>query len=135
MSTITEDEKVRGRHHMGYPNVDQVATFGLGIPAAFQTQFMIETGFNRVLPQAENKFRELLNTLDCIECEVMGGIDLASIDSVEDIKISEKRLPKLAQYYKIAQEALGNMLGVPPNPYDQREWLQGGVGFSIPVIG
>ena len=28
--------------------------------------------------------------------------------------------------YKVAQQALANLMGVPTNPWDQREWLQGG---------
>lgn len=123
--TIPEEDKVRARHHLGYLDVEAAQTFALGIPAAVQTQFMIEGALNRLLPQAVPKFLELLERLDCVECEVFGGIDLASIDEIAEVKISDKRLEKLARYYKLAQQSLSNLLGIVPNPWDQREWLQG----------
>jgi hypothetical protein len=121
---IAENDKVRCRHHTGYLNVEAAQTFALGVPAPVQTQFMIEGAMNRILPQALPKFLEQLDRLDCIECEVFGSIDLASITSISEIVVRPDRLKELSRYYKIAQQGLTNMLGIIPNPNDQREWLQ-----------
>lgn len=131
-ATIAENDKVRARHHTGYLNVEQSQTFVLGIPAGVQTQFLIEGALNRILPQALPKFLELLDRLDCIECELFGGVDLASITSISEIVVRPDRQKELAGYYKVAQQALTNLLGIIPNPFDQRTWLDGGaVNVSV----
>jgi len=133
-ATLAEQDKVRARHHLGYLNVEQAQTFVLGVPAGLQTQFVIEGALNRLLPQALPKFTQFLDQLDCIECELFGGIDLASVNSIAEIEVRPERRKELAGYYKVAQQALANLLGIVPNPYDQREWLGGDV-VNVSVIG
>lgn len=131
---ITEEEKSRARHHLGYLEVESAQTFVLGVPAAVQTQFMIEGALNRMTPTGAARFRELLCQLDKVESQVFCGIDLADVNKLGEMDINRARLSELARYYKIAQQGLANLLGIPPNPFDMREWLQGGVGFSVPVV-
>lgn len=130
---LTNEEKARIRHHLGYLNVQAAATFQLGVPAALQTTFMIELAFTKVLPEAENMLKVFLCRLDDVEKQVFGNLDLAEIESTGAVKVDPKRLSKLAQTYKIAQEGMANLLGVPPNPFDMRSWLQGSGGMNVPV--
>lgn len=130
---LTNEEKARIRHHMGYLNVQAAATFQLGVPAALQTTFMIELAFEKILPDAENMVKVFVCRMDDVEKQVFGNLDLAEIESTGSIKVDPKRLSKLAQTYKIAQESLANLLGVPPNPFDMRSWLQGAGGMNVPV--
>lgn len=132
---LTEDEKVRIRHAMGYLNVQASSTFVLGIPAAVQTQFMIEGAWDKVLPQAEQLLRALLCRCEEVESEVFGGIDLAQLTAISEIQVNPKRLTELAKHYRIAQEGIANLLGVSPNPFDMRSWLRMGGGMSVPVHG
>jgi len=135
---FTDEEKVKIRHHLGYLNVQETATFVLGVPAALQTTFMIEGAFGKVLPAAENLARTLLCRLDSIEEQVFGGTDLADVDETGGVKVNRKRLPELATYYQIAQKELANLFGVVPNPFDLRleGWLGTGAGgISVPVRG
>ncbi len=132
-AVITEQDKVRARHHLGYLGVQESATFSLGIPAGVQTQFMIEGALHRLLPMSVPKFLELLERLDCIECEIYDGADTATIDQIGELKINRKRLQELADVYMIARTALANLLGIVPNPYDQRPFLgaAGGINMSV----
>lgn len=130
---LTDEEKVKIRHHMGYLNVHAAATFQLGIPAGVQTQFMIEGAWDKVLPHAENLLRVLLCRCDEIELEVYGGIDLASIESTPAITVNRKRLSELGSYYRMAQQGMANLLGVVPNPFDMRDWVRAGGGMNCPV--
>lgn len=131
---VTEEDKNKARHHLGYLSVESAQTFNYGVPAAMQTTFMIEGALNRLLPVAYPKFLQLLQRCDAIEEEVFCGADLASMDQIDTLKIREDRLKELAKYYKIAQQGIANMLGVPPNPFDMREWLQGGF-INVGVTG
>ncbi len=130
---LTDDQKMKARHHMGYLNVQAAATFQLGIPAGVQTQFMIEGAWDKILPEAENFVAKLICRLDIVEEEVFGGIEFASITATGTIQVNPTRLKELAKYYLIAQESLANLLGVPPNPYDMRTWLQSAGGVNVPV--
>lgn len=131
-AVVTDYEKDRTRHHLGYLGVEAVSTFALGVPAAMQTTFMIEGAMVRLLPEAVERFRSLLCQLDAVESEVFCGMDLASVNKLDTIEINPKRLSELAKYYKIAQQGLANLLGCPANPFDMREWLKGGI--NVPVL-
>lgn len=132
-AVLSEHDKARARHHLGYLQVEAAQTFVLGVPAGVQTQFMSEGAFNRVLPSGVDRFLRLLCRLDEIEEEVYCGVDLASVNKIGDIEVNPDRLKELAKYYKFAQQGLANMLGITANPFDMREWLQGG-NINVPVI-
>lgn len=113
---------------MGYLNVQAASTFQLGVPAAVQTQFMIEGAWDKILPAAEDAFAVILCRLDTIEAEIYGGIDLASVNQVATIQVNPNRFRELGKYYRMARDSLANLLGVPPNPFDMREIAIGGSG-------
>lgn len=130
---IPEETKVRARHHLGYLGVEQSQTFALGIPAAVQTQFMIEGAMNRLLQQSVPRFNQVLDQLDCIECK-FAETDLSDIDEIAEIKVNRKRLPEIAKQYCYFRSALANLLGTVPNPYDQRSLIvmgDGGINASV----
>lgn len=133
---VTEEDKNRARYHLGYHLVESQATFALGIPAAMQTTFMIEGAMNRIMATtgAYERMRLLLDRMDQVEQEVFCGMDLASVDVLDTITVRKDRLRELAKLYKIAQQGLGNLLGVPPNPWDMRDWMQG-ASINVPVGG
>ena len=129
---FSDQEKVRIRHHMGYLGVAQVQTFSLGVPSAVETQFLIEGAMNRVLPASEIEARRIVGVLDTIEAQMVGDLELLAVEKIGDITVDGKEQGKLKQQYRHWQAALGNMLGVPPNPYDQR-FLGGGGGVNARV--
>lgn len=134
---LTQDEKVRARHHLGYANVSEAATFQMGIPAGIQTQFMIEQAFNLILPQAEEKLRGLLEKLDEIECQIVNDTENVAVEEIGTIKLREDEFKQLIIRYQHWQGALANLLAIRPNPFDQRGWLGsgygGGGGMNAPV--
>lgn len=130
---FTLEEKARIRHHFAYVNVSAVSTFVLGVPAALQTTFMIEGAWDKILPEAEDLARKLLCRMDQVEEAVFGGIDLADVLETGAVKVNPDRLKELAKYYRIAQQGLANMLGVPPNYFDMRDWVNAGAAGAINV--
>lgn len=134
--SLTDEERAKVRHHLGYLNVSAVASFNLGVPAALQTTFMIEGAFDKILPVAENMVRQLICRLEAIETQVYEGSDLADILETATVKINPDRLKVLADYYRIAQQSLANLFGVIPNPFDLRSWVRtGGGSVNVPVQG
>lgn len=125
---LTEETKERARHHMGYIQVGQGATFYLGIPAGVQTQFTIERAFNLILPGAEPRLVRLLDKLDKIEEEIEESTPNVEASKVGEIELNPKAFRDLIQRYRFFQGGIANLLGVPPNPFDDRPFL--GQGYN-----
>jgi|SRR5271166_877099 len=129
---LSEEEKVRSRHHCGYLNIGAAQTFSLGIPAQVQTQFQIEGSMNLLLPESLPMYRSILEKLDCIEAQMIGDLDTLVATDIGSIKINPEEHKKLRVEYKYWQTALCNMLGITPNPWDLR-FMNSGV--NVPVMG
>lgn len=132
---ITEQDKVRARHHLGYLGVAQASTFVLGVPAAVQTQFVAEGAFTKILPSTEAFFRTLLDRLDALECQLVEDAPNLAVTRVDEIELSPDEFKRVMKLYFHWQGAVANLLGVPPNPFDQRfsTWSGGG-GINAAVI-
>lgn len=123
---ITEEEKSRARYHLGYLEVEAASTFSLGVPAAVQTTFMVEGAFSKLMPTGAERFRTLLCKLDQIDERLLCGLELDEVTSIGEVSVNDKRQQRTIDLYLHYRAALGNLLGVPPNPFDQR--FGGGVG-------
>src|SRR5216684_409550 len=97
---ISEQDKVRARHHTGYLGVGSAQTFSLGIPAALQTQFMIEGAFSKILPSAEPLFRDLLDKMDAVEQQIVDDTPNLAVDAIDVIKIRSDEMKQLMQRYQ-----------------------------------
>lgn len=132
---VTEESKVRARHHTGYLNAQESATFQMGVPAAVQTQFMIEGSFAKILPSAEPLYYKLLSRLDGLEQLIEDNADATVATRIGNLEINAKELEHLLDRYMYWRGALCNLLGIPPNPFDMRFGgrLSGGGGVNVPV--
>jgi hypothetical protein len=130
--SLTDAERVKIRHHLGFLNVTEVATFFLGIPAATQQIFLIESAMNLVLPAAEPEVRRHLRILDGLEEQDIEDAELLAVVKVGEIEVNPKELMVLfQQQYRKWRASLANLFGVRPNPYDERFV---GLGVNVPVI-
>lgn len=128
---LTEDEKARTRYHLGYLGVGEASTFVLGLPAAVQTQFMVEGALNRVLPSAEARLRERLDAADRLDSQILENADALVATKVGDIELNEKEFQKIVQRYLWVVNAIANILGVPRNPFDRRFSQGGGINARV----
>ena len=128
---LTPEEKVWIRYHLGFVGVTSIATFVLGQPAAIETQFIIESAMNLVLPESEGIVRTLIARLDNILAQMVDDHELLAIERLGEITIRKDEHNALRKEYQFWQHSLGNVFGVRPNPYDQR-FLGGGI--NVPVI-
>ena len=117
---LTEEEKVKIRHFLGYLNVSAAQTFVLGSPAAIETQFIIEGAMNRVLPQAEGEVRRHIVILDGCEEQMISDRELLAVNKVDEIDIRQTEMKELRTEYQYWRQSLANLLGVYPNPFDKR---------------
>lgn len=132
---LTEAEKVRIRHHLGYLQVQPVYTFVLGVPAGVESTFMIEGAMERVLDSALPLVRDMIRKLDCTEEQRFDDQENHAVNRLGDIEINPEEDKYLQRGYRYWQGRLANVLGVMVNPYSKvEEDFQGG-GVSRPVIG
>ena len=134
---ITEQEKVKARHHTGYLGVAAQSTFQLGVPAGVQTQFVIEGAFGRLLPQSEEEFRRHLRVLDDHEQQILENMPNVAASKVGTIEINPKAFREFVRQYRYWVNSLCNLLGVTANPFDQRfaAWNAVGGGVNVSVGG
>ena len=127
---LTEDEKVKIRHHLGYLNVAEAQTFVLGTPAAVETQFLVEGAMNRVKDSALVQVRRHIQILDTIEQQKVDDLELLAVNKVGEIDIRPDEQQALDGQYLRWQASLANLLGIYPNPWDKRN----AGGINVPVL-
>lgn len=125
---LTDEEKVKIRHHLGFLNVGEAYTFVLGTPAAVETQFIIEGAMNRVLEKALPELRRILQVLNGLEEQMVADHELLAVNQIGEIKVRSDEQEALDARYGRWCGSLANMLGVYANPYDKR-----GGGINVPV--
>lgn len=123
--TLTEEERVRVRYHLGYLNVSPVSAIGLGYPSAQHALFLVENSMDRLIPAAVSRLREIVSTLDQIECQMRDALSRLKAASVGEVKLrgsagdaSEGDL--LEREYRRWAERLADHLGVSLNVYSAR---------------
>ena len=127
---MSDQEKVKIRHHTGYLNVAAAFTFVLGSPAAVETQFLIEGAMDRVLEVALPEVRRHLQILDSLEGQMVEDHELLAIRSIGEITVNEDEQKKLTGRYDYWVDSLCNLLGCMRNPFDKR--LKGrGLNVSV----
>jgi hypothetical protein len=130
---FTAEEKVRIRHHLGYLNVTNAATFSLGIPQAVETQFMVENAFNLVLPEAEGEVRRHVRILDALEEQMVCDHELLAVTKIGDVDVRGDEQDQLERRYLRWRQGLANAMGIVPNPFDKRYSAFGGAGGGLNV--
>jgi hypothetical protein len=115
---------------MGYPEVASIATFSLGVPMAIEPSFMLESGMDKLLPEAEDITRQKLAVLDTIEAQMVGDLELLAVERVEEITIRKDEHHALLEQYRYWQASLANDFRVIVNPYDFRGAM-GGVNVRV----
>jgi hypothetical protein len=133
--SLSDDQKSRIRHHLGYLEVQEASTFVLGVPAGVQTQFMIEGAFDKILPSALARVESALGRLDAVEQQIEDNTENVAVDELGDITLRKDEFNQLIIRYQYWQGTLANIFGVAPNPFDQRftRWGGGGGGINVSV--
>ena len=124
MSTLSEEEKVRIRDHLGFLNSSELSTFVLGLPAGVETQFMIERAMN--LYVKESAIRCELEGLDKQRAAVRGSIGVEAIGGIRMRSPSDAFAELNKEFIRLVGR-LANAFGVAPNPFDNRNGT-----FGIP---
>ena len=110
---LTDAEKERARHHLGYPQVQPSASIQWGIPRPIQTAFLVESAMNNIIAAAEPRVRSMLCTLDGLETKLIEAQDYLVAQKLEDITLRDGHPDLLEREYQRWAGRLADLLGVP----------------------
>lgn len=136
MSRLTEQDKARARHHLGYQGVEPSSAITLGYPSASQPQFLLERSMERLLPSTVPLVIRSLDTLDCIEGQMVDSLRRLRAQQAGELKLRNTNDERsegdlLEVEYRRWQRRLADDLGVIVNPFS--ESARGGSPINLPV--
>lgn len=118
---LTSEEKVRVRHHLGYPVLGMQPLLQLGVPAGGQPHHLLEMSLDRILPEAEPLVRTALERCDCVEKQMDAARDRLKVESVEGVRLrGPEELGALETEYSRAVDKLCDLLATVPNPFSRQ---------------
>ena len=127
---LTVHERMRVRKHLGYPQVHAAAYMHFGVPTPTATNYLVEQALDQILSEAEDEVRGYLAKLDQIETDLFENRDLVLAASIGDLELrpTDEGLSStdaLEREYRRWAARLGDLLGVPLNPYAEKFFGRG----------
>lgn len=125
MANLSESDRVRVRHHMGYLNVEPGASIALGFPSAQQPEFLVERAMNNIIDQAVGRIIQTLDMLDCLEQQLIAAVPQLAVQQLGEMKLrNSNEEPNAcdlieAEYVRWAKR-LADDLGAPLNMFSER---------------
>ncbi len=117
---LDSTEKVRIRHHLGFPQVHTVSMLAMGIPAGGHPSFMLEEAMDRLRPESEPKVREILAQCDNIECRLTTAADRLAVASVGNVELrGPAEIDALWDLYAMWTDKLVDLFGVNKQPFSK----------------
>jgi hypothetical protein len=113
-------EKVRIRHHMGYPNVAPAPSLSAGVPIPLQTMFLLEDAMNRVIAEAEPMVRQQVARLDTLDEDIFQSRVRMQASRVDEITLRKDEPDALEREYLRQAARLSEMLHAPLYPFAAR---------------
>lgn len=117
---LSKEEKESVRYHLGYLNVQPAAALQFGLPAPVQALFIVDSAMDRILPEGEDRVRQLIKVLDRIECLMIEGLDYLPANRLGDLEVRREHIDDLRKEYYDWAGRLAGQLGSPLYPYSIR---------------
>lgn len=114
---LSQEERMRVRGHLGYPQVSSLTLLSIGVPIAGQPHFVLERQMDHVLPEAEKKLREILCECDSIESQLRQSRERLSVAATGETKFrGSEELADLQDLYERWTDRLADFFAAVKNP-------------------
>lgn len=121
---LTEDEKSRVRRHMGYPEVEAVTVYAMGMVIPMQGMFLLDSAMDNLTAGGASRVRQLLQVLDGLEMKLLKAACYLSVDRIGEIQMRPatglQGTDLLEREYVRWAKRLGDALGTPYYPYSEK---------------
>ncbi len=118
---LSEEEKVRVRHHMGMPLLRMAPTMVGGVPLPTEMLTRLELAMDLIHPAAEPHVRGLITACDRKEQQIMDVDVRLQVAKAEGIEMRSDEADQRRREYMYWVGLLQDALGVPRNPFSERE--------------
>jgi len=136
MATLTDAQKDRICHFLGYPRFSQLAqSIQLGYPAATQPMFLVLDAFHRITPGGVDSILRDLCECESIEAQLSSARGRMKAESVGQVTLNAAETKMLRSELMYWTKRLADDLGVNVNPYSQMSWLGMQDGVNAKVSG
>jgi len=138
-AVFTLEQRAKIRYLLGYPSVSQMSSsMALGIPQLSNALYLLETNFDRILPEGGAIVLQIVCQLDAILAQMATARSRIRASSIGEIKLNQDELSMLTGEFIRWQRQLADMMACPINPYGEVASFgfagaMGG-GFNVPVI-
>jgi hypothetical protein len=106
---------------MGYPQMGTGPALVLGTPASGQFSFLIERAMDQIYPEAEDRVREILAELDCVEAQISDAKSRLKVTRAENVYLrASEEITDLEDLYVYWVTGLEDIFGIPCNPFSRR---------------
>lgn len=128
---FTDHQKSRIKHFLKYPDWQSLSNgIGLGIPAGYQSMFLVEQSFQRLTSGGEQSVLVDLENLECIEKQITSARSRMKATSIGDLKVNPQEVQALTGELEEWRQRLSDDLGAPVNPYTM-ESRSGGINARV----
>lgn len=118
---LTNEEKARAKYHLGYPTVNPIPGLAFGVSVPLQPLFLVISALDKVEEAMEPKIREILGTLDEIECQLAKQAKRLAVTELGGGLKTNLNAPKqLEELYMQFAGRLADILSVPFYPFSER---------------
>ena len=125
---ITEQEKGRIRHFLGYPSFASLAaSIQLGFPAVSQPLFIVDDAFRRLTLEGEAAVRRDLCECEACEQQMSKARSRFVATQLDDLKVNPEEPNMLRRELTYWRQQLASDLGAPINPNAPSEYY-GAIG-------
>jgi len=135
---ISEQERSRIRHHLGYPSFSSLAqAIQLGYPAASQPLFLVDDSFNRLTQGGEDAVRRDLCECEAIEQQISQARTRFKASELGDLKVNHEEPNMLRRELTFWRQTLASDLMVVINPNAPTEYYgaMGAGSMNARVMG
>lgn len=127
MTTLSDSERDRVLHFLGYPAWAQLAaSIQLGFPMASQPLFLVYNAILRLTSGGTESVRRDLCECEAIEAQLRDARSRFRAASIGEITLNAAEPAMLRRELSFWTKRLADDLGVVANPYSQMSW-EGGV--------
>ena len=131
---LTEEEKARIRYHGGYLQITPASAIILGVPAATQPAFLVESAMEHIPDTAISIIRNLVAICDATERNIFESQRRMKVKSVDEIDLNPDEADQLRGEYRYWVQKLYDNLGCPINAYASAFQSGGRPPLNIPVV-
>jgi len=132
--TLTDSERDRVLHFLGYPSWSKLAaSVQLGYPMASQPLFLVYDAIVRITAGGTESVRRDLCECESIEAQLRDARSRFKATSLGEITMNAQEPAMLRKELTYWTRRLADDLGVVANPYSQIEWnggISGGGAFG-----